>query len=258
MRRTILPLLIVLFLSSCNETTQKDSNTPLLVPSDRNNVDSKSNLLNFNYTYPDNILQSRDEENRKEFFPIGFSPEGNFAYINRPCNGGCGCCTHDIIIQDLLTDKIETQLSLIPTSEIGSQSHMDSWTTNFSKIERALKLKGISQSAMQLENETEFNDSYNRHSYQIKVNKRVKENIEYPEEGDEMSYSVDVTIDKRKTKRITYGKINSAYDLEYMGFIRSPFSDLVTIILNKKQRGFEAEITNDLVAVGCHLDPNFY
>jgi hypothetical protein len=214
--------------------------------------------LNFNYNYPKNIIPSRDEENSIEFYPIGFSPEGNFAYINRPCNDVCGCCTHDLIIQDLLTDKIETSFPIRSSDGSGVQNHITDWNYNFSNIERSLKLKGISQSQLRIESGLIFNDKNNYHSYEVKIEKRVKQDKYYPGVGDVLSYSVYVTIDNRKSKRITYGKINNSYDLEYIGFIRSPFSDIVSIILNKKTSGFEGEIENDIVAIGCHLDPSFY
>lgn len=254
---TTILLLLSLFIS-CNESKVKEKNPLLQVPIQSDNKETKSTTLNFRYNYPENIISSRNEENRVEFYPIGFSPEGNFAYINRPCDGGCGCCTHDIIIQDLLTDKIETQLSLAPTEEMGTQSHLESWNKNFSKVEKALKLKGISQSSLQIRSSSSFIDDITSHKYDIKINKKVKENEYSAEQGGEMSYSVYVTIDNGKTKRITKGVFQYAYDLEYLGYIRSPYSDMIAVVLNKKQRGFEGDINDDVVVVGCHLDPSFY
>lgn len=258
MRTLFTTLFMLLIFTNCNETKVIENSPPLLVPTQSSETQSNSYVLNFNYNYPQNIIRSRDEENRVEFYPIGFSPEGNFAYINRPCDGGCGCCTHDIIIQDLLTDKIETQLSLVPTEEMGSQSHLESWIKNFSKVEKALKLKGISQSSLQIKSSSSFIDDITSHKYDIKINKKVKENEYSAEQGSELSYSVYVTIDNGKTKRITKGVFQYAYDLEYLGYIRSPYSDMIAVVLNKKQRGFEGDINNDVVVVGCHLDPSFY
>jgi hypothetical protein len=258
MNKNLLLLITLIAICSCNESKVIDNNSQFSNNANSTTNESNSTVLNFNYNYPKNIIPSRDEENSIEFYPIGFSPEGNFAYINRPCNGGCGCCTHDLIIQDLLTDKIETNLTIRSTDGTESKNHLPDWNYNFSNIERSLKLKGISQSQLRIESGLIFNDKYNQHTYEVKINKRVKENTYSPEEGDELTYSVYVTIDNSKSKRITYGKIENSYDLEYIGFIRSPFSDIVSILLNKKTRGFEAEIDNEIVAIGCHLDPSFY
>lgn len=257
MNKNLLLLIALIAICSCNESNEIDNKSQFGSNTDSISKESNSTVLNFNYNYPKNILPSRDEENGLEFYPIGFSPEGNFAYINRPCSN-CGCCTHDLIIQDLLTDKIETNLTIRSADGSYLKNHLPDWNYNFSNIERSLKLKGISQSQLRIESGLIFNDKYNQHTYEVKINKRVKENTYSPEEGDELTYSVYVTIDNSKSKRITYGKIENSYDLEYIGFIRSPFSDIVSILLNKRTRGFEAEIDNEIVAIGCHLDPSFY
>jgi hypothetical protein len=251
-------LIIIGILSSCglsNNNEKKGSKSSI-----PNTVEQESNstVLNFNYRYPRNVLPPRQNEYSYEFYPIGFSPEGNFAYINRPCNGGCGCCTHEILIQDLLTDKIETKLSILNPSEFENTSHVESWNSNFSSIEKALKLKGISQKNFQIENMMSFYNKDKSHKYDIKINKNMLPPHDNQTYSNDLSYEVYATIDNQKTKRITYGKIQEAKDLEYIGFIRSPFTDIIAVILNQQSYGYEGEVSNKLIAIGCHLDPSFY
>lgn len=264
MYRNIIPILLLISVLGCkqpkenNETTKVEPNTEVI------ETTTNSTTLNFNYKYPKNLIPERNEENSPELYAIGFSPEGNFAYIDRPCSGGCGCCTHDVIIQDLLTDKIESVINLNTPSEDGEiDDHVKNWSDHFSKIEKNLKLKGISQTSLQINKRKSFTDEITRNSYNIKINKKIQREIydngdgdEY--EGDKITYTVHVTINDGKSKRITKGVIGDAVDLEYLGFIRSPYTNMIAVILNKKSRGYQFEISNDVVVVGCQLDPSFY
>jgi hypothetical protein len=264
MYRDIIPIVLLISILGCkqpkenNETTKVEPNTEVI------ETTTNSTTLNFNYKYPKNLIPERNEENSPELYAIGFSPEGNFAYIDRPCSGGCGCCRQDIIIQDLLTDKIESVIDIKTPSEDGEiHDHVKNWSDHFSKIEKNLKLKGISQTSLQINKSKSFTDEITKHSYDIKINKKVQRDL-YDDgggdewEGDKITYTVYVTINDGKSKRITKGEIQSGIDLEYIGFIRSPYTDMIAVILNKKSTGFELETFNDVVVVGCQLDPSFY
>lgn len=43
---------------------------------------------------------------REKFFPLGWSKDGNFAYLVEPADEACGCYFAHLVIQDLKTDKI--------------------------------------------------------------------------------------------------------------------------------------------------------
>jgi hypothetical protein len=212
--------------------------------------------LNFNYTYPKNILSKRDGDMDFELYPIGFSPEGHFAYINRPCAGGCGCCRHDMHIQNLLSDKVEVSHN-INNEVFDSRDHLKDWKMDFRNIKKMLISKGISQSEMFLETNKVFYDKDGIHKYEIKVGKKESYDPE-SEYGNKITYSVFVKMDDVKSKRITHGDFTDGVDFEYVGFIRSPFGEQLAVVLNKKTRGFEAEIFSDIVVVGCNLDPKYF
>lgn len=42
----------------------------------------------------------------EQFFPIGWSRDGKFAYYTEPVDEACGCYYANLIIQDLRTDKV--------------------------------------------------------------------------------------------------------------------------------------------------------
>jgi len=258
MNKYILSFLTLIAISSCNESNVIDNKSQFGSNTDSIAKESISTVLNFNYKYPKNIFYSRDEENNTEFYPIGFSPEGNFAYINRACNNFCGCCTHQIIIQDLLTDKIETDLSIANPNEVGNISYIDEWQSNFNKIEKGLKLKGISQSNLKFERTTSFYNNDNNHKYDIKINKKVLKDRPGQSFGPDLAYSVYVTLDNNKTKRITSGKLEAGIDLKFIGFIRSPFNDMIAVVFESESYGIEMDIFNEIIVVGCQLDPSFY
>lgn len=43
---------------------------------------------------------------RDRFFPIGWSPDGKFAYATEPADIACGCYFLNVFVQDMVTDKI--------------------------------------------------------------------------------------------------------------------------------------------------------
>lgn len=237
-----------------NQSTTKDQTS---IGTTREN-NTQSVPINYNYTYPNNLLpSSAEDEYGFEFFPIGFSPEGHFAYINRPCNGGCGCCTHEIIVQDLLTDKVQMNYNLNRNTVDEQAYFLENWKQEYTNIKRNLIMKGISQSELFLERNKIFYDKRGKHKFEISVSKRRLDEGSYTDTSP-ISYAVYVTMDGVKTKKITYGKFSDAIDFEYLGFIRSPFSDQLAVVFNKKWYGFEAEKTNEIIVVGCSLEPRYY
>jgi hypothetical protein len=264
MYRNIIPILLLISVLGCKQSKENDEKTEVEPNTEVIETTTNSTTLNFNYKYPKNLIPQRNEENSPELYAIGFSPEGNFAYIDRPCSGGCGCCTHDVIIQDLLTDKIESVIDIKTPSEDGEiHDHVKNWSDHFSKIEKNLKLKGISQTSLQINKSKSFTDEITKHRYDIKIFKKEQQNQNDNEDvglwdGNKIIYNVYVTINDGKSKRITKGVIQNGIDLEYIGFIRSPYTDMIAVILNKKSTGFELETFNEVVVVGCQLDPSFY
>lgn len=251
--------LLSFFLSGCN-----------LLPGSKSKSGSESQDLvidhtlapvaNYDYTYPLNILPSRNESaNLPEFYPIGFSPSGSFAFILRPCNGGCGCCTHNLVIQNLLNDKMET-IYEIRKSDFDIAVHEKDWKTDFNNIRKKLMLSDISQSKFKLNTESVFFDANGDHRYQIIVNQFKKESQDPNAYGSGMklTYSVVVKMDDFKTKKISFGEVENGISLEYLGFLRSPYNDQLAVVFNKKSFGFEAEVDNDIIIVGCNLNPIYF
>ncbi len=50
--------------------------------------------------------KGKNKHLRDRFFPIGWSPDGKFAYATEPADIACGCYFLNVYVQDMVTDKI--------------------------------------------------------------------------------------------------------------------------------------------------------
>jgi hypothetical protein len=76
--------------------------------------------------------------------------------------------------------------------------------------------------------------------------------------GSKMIYTATVLLNNVKSKIVTSGKQNDGESFEYLGYLKSPFSNQLALLFNKRSRGFEAEPVNEVVVVGCIMDPKLY
>lgn len=83
----------------------------------------------FGHEYPQLIAEN--------FFPIGWSRDGKFAYYVEPVDEACGCYFGRLVIQDMRTDKVLWEYRYSQDSEFdekgemsGSDSIDELWTKN--------------------------------------------------------------------------------------------------------------------------------
>lgn len=244
--------IVVIFLSSlfaCN--SNKNSNTAK--DETAISVDETSTEVNIKtYFYPSNLFTQNNDLN---FYCIGFNTTGQIAYVDRPCNGGCGCCTHNIIIQDLTTDKIVATLNLIGPEIDATEDHKADWIRNKDRVASFLNSYGIVQNPLNVNNSNMIN--YNNNTFKI-MSSHYLESDPSTMSGSKMIYSATVLLNNFKSKVVTSGKENDGESFEYLGYLKSPFSNQLALLFNKRSRGFEAEVENKVVVVGCIMDPQFF
>jgi hypothetical protein len=76
--------------------------------------------------------------------------------------------------------------------------------------------------------------------------------------GSKMIYSASVLLNNFKSKIVTSGKEIDGESFEYLGYLKSPFSNQLALLFDKRYKIFEAELVNEVVVVGCILDPKFF
>jgi hypothetical protein len=132
------------------------------------------------------------------------------------------------------------------------------WKRNFKSIQRRLAESRISQSEFKLQKGRAFTDKKGSHNYQLSIKTGASPGTDGYDMAPILNYSLYVTMDGRKSKKISSGKFENAVGLEYLGYLRSPFSEQIVLVFSRKSRGFENETDNDIMVVGCHLDPSYY
>ena len=244
--------ILLIFLSmffSCNSNksnnTTKDE-TSISVDETSTEVKVKT------YVYPNNLFSENNEVN---FYYIGFNTTGQVAYIQRPCNGGCGCCTHNIVIQDLTTDKKVATLNLMGPEMASIEDHKADWIRNKERIATFLNSYGIVQTPLNLNKSNLIN--YNNNTFKVTSTHYLMDDPTAMS-GSKMIYSASVLLNNFKSKIVTSGKQNDGESFEYLGCLKSPFSNQLALLFNKRYRGFEAEVENEVVVVGCIMDPQFF
>ena len=231
--------------SNKNNNTAKDE-TAISVDETSTEVKIKT------YVYPNDLYA---ENNGLSFYCIGFNTTGQIAYVDRPCNGGCGCCTHNIVIQDLTTDKIVSTLNLMGPEMVSIEDHKADWIRNKDRVASFLNSYGIVQNPLNVNNSNMIN--YNNNTFKI-MSSHYLENDPSTMSGSRMNYSATVLLNNFKSKIVTSGKENNGESFEYLGYLKSPYSNQLALLFNKRSRGFEAEVENKVVVVGCIMDPKFF
>jgi hypothetical protein len=248
----LLQFILVIFLSSlfaCN--SNKNSNTAK--DETAISIDETSTEVNIKtYFYPSNLFTQNNELN---FYCIGFNTTGQIAYVDRPCNGGCGCCTHNIIIQDLTTDKIVATLNLIGPEIDATEDHKSDWIKNKDRIAPFLNSYGIVQTPLNINNSNIINN--NNNSFKVTSTHYLMDDPSAMY-GSKMIYSASVLLNNFKSKIVTSGKEIDGESFEYLGYLKSPFSNQLALLFDKRYKIFEAELVNEVVVVGCILDPKFF
>lgn len=208
--------------------------------------------FNFNYQYPDDILM----EQKMEFYPIGFSKDGLFAYLTRPCGGGCGCCSHNIKIQNIFTDKIVSELSLLDSQE-PTENHRSDWKRKERSVISLLRAKGISQIPMDVIPDKEI--EYKGHTFDVRVSKSETPDSDGYNVYPTIKYFVKVAMDQRGGGTlVTQGKIVNGISYKYIGYILSPYTDQVILLFESVAGDYENYPESTIIPIGVTFDPKLF
>lgn len=175
---------------------------------------------------------------RENFYPIGWSKDGVFAYYLEPADEACGCYFARLVIQDLRTDKILWERSY--NSDGKPEDTLEKyWTKNQKEFSRKLAQYGIrAQRQFALQNSA-VNYQQDVLTPEIKVNTTVEN--EYEVAGN----VVVQLISKEKGKKTIYEKKynpkkhESFRDAEIAGSLLSPFEPRAAIVTVETHRGWE-------------------
>ena len=113
-------------------------------------------LLSFgqDYFYPPEKMNLSLQErfgsvfNNPEFYPIGWSDDGLFAYKMIYCDVGCGCCSNSIIIQSAKSVKIIDHFMLPSDEDEFEGTEEDKWRESTRNINAFLNKYNIENTGL--------------------------------------------------------------------------------------------------------------
>lgn len=219
------------------------------------------------YAEPSRLMLPSEENNGQEetggrllkenFYPIGWSKNGAFAYYLEPADEACGCYFAHLVIQDMRTDKIlwEREYTSDGNSEVTLKKY---WAKNQKEFSRKLAQYGIrAQKQFALRNSA-INFQKDVLTPEIDVNTTVEN--EYAVTGN----VVVRLVSKEKGRKTIYErkfdpkKSEAFRSAEIAGSLLSPFEPRAAIVVVETHRGYEGPPnTTQIRIVGTTLATGF-
>jgi hypothetical protein len=178
----------------------------------------------------------------ENFFPIGWSKDGKFAYYAEPGDEACGCYFGELFILDTVNDK---ELWSFKYNGLDDQDKpkyraiTDLWRKNRKLFSNKLNQYGIiPQGRFSL-----LRFPINSASDQLRADLKIEENKD--EETRIYSIVKKATLhisSRRGGKKIVHEETYPEYgplDIKVLGYLKSPYEQRVAIIVLEVQRGYE-------------------
>lgn len=190
-----------------------------------------------------------------KFFFIGWSEDGKIAYCVEPADEATGMYFFQVIIQDLVSDKILWKWELPETDEGNPQSV---WQTNYETFQTKLNEHKIIQQEKPVMSGAQFL-AHNSH-FELITNTQTKTN---PDFGLEVVAQTDVLLStKTKGQKNIYTSKEDDYSMVLGAFapgcLISPYQNRIAAMLVKERWGYEGPpnvFTFKLI--GSNLDKGF-
>jgi hypothetical protein len=184
----------------------------------------------------------------QQFYPIGWSQDGKFAYYYEPVDEACGCYFANLVIQDMRTDKVLWEFDYNggdhADPKTGNMPPEDTiaklWKKNARAFAAKLREHGIIAGRSVLLGRA-FRSGGG--SFTAKGIVKMGKNPDYGDERVER-FTFQLVSAKSGTKTlgsIDHSKEGYAYTLDaaILGVIKSPFEDRIAVIGMEVDRGWE-------------------
>ncbi len=211
-----------------------------------------------------------------QFYPIGFSREGLFAYGFAPPDEACGCYFFDLYIVDLTTDKEVYRFDYNgDTYAYDNGLEMDDTLVSPWSVHGIWRVFGDS-----LENQLAKHEIYagkytwwdvdkncqpDEHGYKVEtyeLNERhAYESLFNEIEGYRVQFFSPSSCKKKTVRdwhvrKEKYGAF--IFSVDVIGALKSPFEDRIALLIEEEHRGWEGPPNPHLLKVaGAHLRKGF-
>lgn len=213
--------------------------------------------------FPDYYGKSFPQESliTENFFPIGWSKDGKFAYYTEPGDEACGCYFGRLIILDTVNDKELWSFKYDGLDDQDKPKYgaiTDLWRKNRKPFSDKLNQYGIiPQGSFSL-----LKFPINNAGDQLKADLKIEENKD--EETRIYSIVKKATLQissQRGGTKIVHEESYPEYgplDVKVLGYLKSPYEQRVAIIVLEVQRGYEGPPhTTHVKIVGSSLTTGF-
>jgi hypothetical protein len=206
----------------------------------------------------------------EEFFPVGWSKDGKFAYYTEPPDEACGCYFGQLFILDLVNDKVLWSFDYNGLDHQGEdeknlpKSINDLWRANRKLFSDKLKEYDIvPQGRFSLLN---FPASYNGDQLRADLKIVENKNAETSPYGVVKQATLQLTSRRQGKKTVfenTYVTGREEYEasplaLKVLGYLKSPFEPRVAVVMIEVWRGYEGPPhTTRIKIVGASLTGGF-
>jgi hypothetical protein len=202
----------------------------------------------------------------EQFFPIGWSKDGKFAYYYEPVDEACGCYFANLVIQDMRTDKVLYEFKYSGDDHADAQGNMPPedtvaklWRKNAKLFSEKLREHAIVAGRSVLLGKT---FSAARSSYTAKAIVKMGKNPDWDElRVDKLTFTlVSPKLGSKSLYTADHSKEEYWFmlDAAVLGIIKSPFEDRVAVIGMTVNRGWEGPPhAGDIVIVGADLTSGF-
>jgi hypothetical protein len=242
MNRKNILIIIGLFISiSVSLMSCKSGNKDKVVTNDttgKKTVVTAPKLLDYSLPKEFKYTKKDREHIYDEFYPIGYSKNGLFAYMTLPADEATGYFFYTFVILDLNTNQTIWSQKVDYNDHIEKGSLKETWTTNYLKFKEQLNKNSIIEDKKLKINKFPSADAENLN---------LLFDIKYVEDSFGFGFNVVAKVSakiKGKTipaKQIYEKTYNESMILNVMspGYIQIPETNFVVCFINTEQRGYE-------------------
>ena len=229
----------LLLFTSCNgchnDEGETNNSTDSLKQTENNN---QGDFKEQEYTLPSELQYGRvgKEFLYDKFYPIGWSKDGKLAYITEPADEASGNYWFEIIILDIVNNKVVWSWKPTESEKGDIQS---TWKTNYDLFKKNLaEAEIVQQTGFDLKS---TKTSYKGNDYEIILDSK---NITDPDYGIDMVKECNISIvSEQLGKKLVINQKEDEYSRVIgaivPGFLMCPFDDRIVVILRKERIGYE-------------------
>jgi hypothetical protein len=212
---------------------------------------------------PTLVLSGRTEGLGVRIHPIGWSAESRFAYRRISEGGGCGVGSDEVLVQDVMTDRIISRTAFCerpcePCEEnLAGHDGNFSWRRHQADITRVMERHGISplKDLPLIERAEVRGEDGTLIRLRLEVNTLRAADPENEEWDPQVQYRLLATTGGA-TKAIHTGRCSGKVQL--VGYVRNPFREEVVVLVEEIGRGFEGVEEVNRKLVGCQLADKYF